>query len=187
MDEVYSRRLILQTRARGKGEAYSHDNYAATTKAATHDYNGTAGYKIVISTQLLRHRSTTAMVACSSFATDQPSAPYTLSYDTSAAPSADGQVGALRLDEATHHLAPLDISTEWVSYVWWFFSSQHTPHILWIVAQPLLHTRWWCLSSPSSSSAAQPTSMAATCCNFLKNTEHGLSCLAQTAPSPSWC
>ena len=97
MDEVYSRRTILQARARRKGEAYDHATYyTAATKAATHDYNGTAGYKLVISTQLLRHRSTSALAVCEQFEAAAQAGPHTLSYDTTAASHADGQVGCFR-------------------------------------------------------------------------------------------
>ena len=70
--------------------------YTAATKAATHDYNGTAGYKLVISTQLLRHRSTSALAVCEQFEAAAQAGPHTLSYDTTAASHADGQVGCFR-------------------------------------------------------------------------------------------
>lgn len=60
LDEVYRRGKLLQLRHDQKGAAYREEVYQAMPKAATHDYQGTAGYKLVISTHLLQHRSTRA-------------------------------------------------------------------------------------------------------------------------------
>jgi len=92
MDEVYRRGRLLQYRYDLKREAYKDEVYEAAPKAATHDYQGTAGNKLVISTQLLQQRSTRAMQVCSAFEEKAAPGPYSLDYDVSAEQHADGQV-----------------------------------------------------------------------------------------------
>lgn len=92
MDEVYRRKAMLQYRYDLKRAAYKEEVYQAMPKAATHYYQGTAGYKLVISTYLLQHHSTRALQICDAFAEEAAQGPHSLDYDVSAEQDADGKV-----------------------------------------------------------------------------------------------
>jgi len=93
MDLVYNQTVLLQLRYdRRQQQQYEHDKYEAAQKADTHDYRGTAGYKIVITSLLVLTEGADALVKCREWQQECGAPPHQLSFDLPAVVDRDGQV-----------------------------------------------------------------------------------------------